>query len=175
MELWDIYDGERKKTGRLAVRGNALGVNEFHLVADVWTINDDGRILITQRHPKKVYGMLWECTGGSVLSGETSREGAVREVREETGLHCQEEELIPIHTIRLQDRFVDTYLVQKSVEPSALVLQKEEVVRAKLVTFDDLMDLWEQGQIVPRKRFGMYYEVIRDFARKLEDERICQK
>ncbi|MDD7739263.1 MAG: NUDIX domain-containing protein [Fusicatenibacter sp.] len=169
MEQWDIYDGERKKTGRFAVRGNPLGVNEFHLVSDVWTVKDDGRILITQRHPKKVYGMLWECTGGSVLKDETSRAGAVREVREETGLQCREDELIPIHTIRLQDRFVDTYLLQKKVQLSELVLQKEEVVRARLVTFDELMDLWEIGQIVPRKRFGMYYETIQNFVRKLEE------
>ena len=33
-------------------------------------------------------------TGGSVLAGETSRQGAVRELKEETGIGVSEEELI---------------------------------------------------------------------------------
>jgi len=38
------------------------------------------------RHPnKKEYSNYWENTGGSVLSGETSKVGAIRELFEETG------------------------------------------------------------------------------------------
>ena len=42
---------------------------------------------------KPVYPNCWENTGGAVLAGETSLEGALRELREETGLAAQPEAL----------------------------------------------------------------------------------
>lgn len=35
---------------------------------------------------EKQYPLYWECTGGSVFSGETSLQGAIREVKEELGI-----------------------------------------------------------------------------------------
>ena len=66
---------------------------EFHVVVNVLSVDRQGNILITKRHPKKPFGGKWEVTGGSVLAGETSLHGAVRELEEETGLHAAESEL----------------------------------------------------------------------------------
>ena len=43
---------------------------------------DEGKILISQRagHRKR-YPLMWECNGGSILAGETSLEGVIREVK----------------------------------------------------------------------------------------------
>ncbi len=43
---------------------------------------------LTQLHPDKPYGLVWEMNGGPVLAGEISRKGACRELREEAGLRC---------------------------------------------------------------------------------------
>lgn len=75
MELWDVYDENRKLTGKTHERGVPLGPGEYHIIADVWTVNQRSEILLTRRHPDKPYGLLWECTGGSVLTGENSVEG----------------------------------------------------------------------------------------------------
>ena len=83
MELWDVYDENRKLTGKKHERGVPLGPGEYHIIADVWTVNQRSEILLTRRHPDKPYGLLWECTGGSVLTGENSVEGALRELSEE--------------------------------------------------------------------------------------------
>lgn len=163
MELWDVYDEHRKLSGRTHVRGVPLGEGEYHIVADVWTVNAKSEILLTQRHPDKPYGLLWECTGGSVLAGETSREGALRELAEEVGIHALERDLKLIHTICLKERFVDTYITRQDVTLKDLKLQAEEVVDAKFVVFDELMDMWRQGIVVPKSRFLLYKDKIEAF------------
>ena len=110
MELWDVYDENRKLTGKTHERGVPLGPGEYHIIADVWTVNQRSEILLTRRHPDKPYGLLWECTGGSVLTGENSVEGALRELSEEVGIHASKDELHLIHSICLKERFVDTYI-----------------------------------------------------------------
>ena len=84
-ELWDLYDSSRKKTGVAVERGQTIPEGSYHLVVSVWIMNSKGEFLLSQRHPDKPYPLYWECTGGSVLAGESSLEGPVREVREELG------------------------------------------------------------------------------------------
>ena len=36
MELWDIYDDERRRTGRTCVRGETMADGENHLMVEVW-------------------------------------------------------------------------------------------------------------------------------------------
>ncbi len=163
MELWDIYDENRAATGRTHVRGVPLGKGEYHLVADIWTVNHKNLILLTRRHPDKPYGLMWECTGGSVLTGETSEEGALRELLEEAGIHAEKKDLKLIHSIRQKERFVDTYITRQNITMEDVKLQAEEVVDAKLVTFEELLDLWKQGVVVPKSRFLLYKDNIREF------------
>lgn len=163
MELWDVYDENRNPSGKTHVRGLPLGAGEYHVVSDVWTVNQKSEILLTRRHPDKPYGLLWECTGGSVLAGETSVEGALRELSEEVGIHASKDELHLIHTICLKERFVDTYITRQNVTAEDLRLQTEEVVEAKFVAFDELMEMWRQGIVVPKSRFLLYKDKIEAF------------
>ena len=50
----------------------------------------DGSFLLTQRDPQKpAFPGCWELSaGGSVLAGETALSGAMRELREETGIQA---------------------------------------------------------------------------------------
>jgi 8-oxo-dGTP pyrophosphatase MutT (NUDIX family) len=160
MELWDVYDESRRKTGNTHVRGVPMEEGEYHLISDIWVVDELGNVLITRRHPKKTYGLMWECSGGSVLKGETSLQGAVRELAEETGIHVREEDLNLIHTIQCKDRFVDTYITRQKVSLKDLTLQPEEVVDAKLVTFRELLGMWDQGIVVPKTRFLLYKDSI---------------
>lgn len=163
MELWDIYDENRIATGRTHVRGVPLEKGDYHLIADVWTVNLKNQILLTRRHPDKPYGLMWECTGGSVLAGETSLEGALRELSEEAGIKAQKQDLHLIHSIRQKERFVDTFITRLDVTIEDVRMQPEEVVDAKFVTFKDLLELWKQGIVVPKSRFLLYKDSIREF------------
>ena len=94
-----------------------------------------------------------------------SVEGALRELSEEVGIHASKDELHLIHSICLKERFVDTYITRQNVNLEDLKLQAEEVVDAKFVVFDELMEMWRQGIVVPKSRFLLYKDKIENFIR----------
>lgn len=86
MELWDLYNEKREKTGTDHVRGEKIPDGFYHLVVHVWIRNKKGEYLISQRsESRKQFPLMWECVGGSVLKGEDSLHGAIREAEEEVG------------------------------------------------------------------------------------------
>lgn len=96
-ELWDAYDREGNPLGFDLVRGEPLPEGVYHLVVEIFAMTADGRVLITQRHPDKHWGGCWEYTGGSVVKGETPVEGALRELREETGIIVSAQDLHQVY------------------------------------------------------------------------------
>ncbi len=96
-ELWDAYDRDGNPLGFDLVRGKPLPEGVYHLVVEVLAVTNDGQVLLTKRHPDKAWGGLWEYTGGSVLKGETPVQGALRELREETGIAVSAQDLHPVY------------------------------------------------------------------------------
>lgn len=89
MEIWDLYDRYRNIIGE-HIRGKELPENGFHLVVHIWVKNSKGQYLISQRsESRKSNPLMWECCGGSVLKGENSLNGALREAKEEVGIELQ--------------------------------------------------------------------------------------
>ena len=87
MEIWDLYNERRELTGRDQIRGEEIPEGCYHLVVHVWIRNSRGEYLISQRSADRpTFPLKWECVGGSVLKGESSLEGALRETKEEVGL-----------------------------------------------------------------------------------------
>lgn len=162
MEFWDLLDENRNKLGKTHVRGVELTNGEYHVVVEIFTINKDGRILLTQRDPVKTHPLLWETTGGSITAGETSVEGAARELEEETGLIAAPEQLRKIGEIKYGNAFRDSYIWKspEMIEPSAMNLQQGEVCDAKLVTYKELLEMDKSGLIVPHllDRCHMYHK-----------------
>lgn len=86
-EIWDLYDENRELIGREHIRGEQLPIDGYHLVAHVWIRNYKGEYLISQRSANRAtYPLMWECVGGSVVKGEDSLMGAIREAKEEIGI-----------------------------------------------------------------------------------------
>lgn len=92
MEIWDLYTKYREITGKAQIRGEKIPEGFYHLVVHVWIRNRKGEYLISQRSANRpTFPLMWECTGGSVIQGESSVEGALREVKEEVGLELEQE------------------------------------------------------------------------------------
>lgn len=163
-ELWDLYDAERNALHQTMQRGEPVPFGAHHVVVDIWTLTPDGRFLLTQRAPGKRFAGMWECTGGSVLAGESSEAGARRELQEETGLQAGAGELLLLHSVRVFERFVDTYLYRASVDLNQLQLQDCEVCDAKLVSFEELCALFQAGTVMPRERFPLYRHMLAQAA-----------
>lgn len=152
-EYWDLYDCNRMPLGKLHRRGDEVPAGEYHLVVEIWTRDDAGRFLISRRHPDKPFGLYWECTGGSVVAGEDSLTGAVRELEEELGIRVAAEELRYVFTSineRNTNSIYDTYEVRWNGDLSELTLQEGEVVDAKWVDYDELCAMEARGEFVPQ-------------------------
>jgi len=91
-ELNDIYDRERKLTGRVHRRGTPWNKGEYGLVVCVWVYDGKGKVLLTRRAPEKSAPGTWENSGGAAKAGEDSLSAIVRELREETGIVAAPEE-----------------------------------------------------------------------------------
>ena len=149
-ELWDLRDEFQRPTGKTVFRGEGIPEGYWHIVVGVWTVTADGRVLLTRRHPDKHWGLQWENTAGSVLAGETSREGALRELREETGLVAQPERFRLLSSEKAERLFLDTYLYLCPEREPKLTLQPEEVVDACFVEPSEL-DGWKDRLCPPAR------------------------
>lgn len=145
-EYFDLYSADRRRLGKKIRRGAPIPPGEFHIVVQIMTINSKGEILLTQRVPQKSSGGKWECSGGCAISGETSKEAAVRELFEETGIRAYTSEISLEWSIITDSMFRDFYIVNKNVTLDRLVLQAEEVCAAKWVTYNRLCEMIECGQ-----------------------------
>lgn len=155
-EYWDLYDADRKPLGRMRKRGDAFAEGEYYVCCEIWIRNSEGKFLITQRHPDKKAGGLWEFTGGGVLAGETTKQAAVRELKEELGVNAEESQLSLLEVYRGKNYFMDIFVVKSDIDIAALVLQPEEVVDAKWVSHDELLQMIEEKQTV--WSVGLRYE-----------------
>lgn len=77
-------------------------VDHIHVVAAA-LIDQDGHVLLTQRHADSHQGGLWEFPGGKLEAGETPEVGLRRELREELGIEVGE--VRPL--IRIRHRYPD--------------------------------------------------------------------
>lgn len=150
-ELWDLYNQERKKTGRLHERGTPIPQGFYHLVVSVWIVNSQGQYLMSQRHPNKLYPEYWECTGGSVIAGESSLQGAIREVKEELGLILNADTAQLIYQTRRDDcqDFYDVWCFRSDEPITSLKLQSNEVIAAEWMDKTMIYDLQRKGKLHP--------------------------
>ncbi len=133
------------------------------MCAEVWVRNSDGEYLITKRHPNKKAGNLWEFTGGGTLAGESTKQSAIRELQEETGIQARESELQIIATYRHNNYFQDLFLLTKDIEIQEIVFQPGETVDAKWASEETILRMIENGEFVcsTGQRFKTYKDILR--------------
>lgn len=155
-EIWDVYDKYRNFTGRFHLRGTPLEDGEYHLVVHVWVRNRRGEYLISQRSATRpTFPLMWECVGGSVLSGENSAEGAAREALEEIGITLDPAagrkvfskirgviDRVPFHDI------MDVWLFEYDGEPMLESATTDEVADCRWMTPEEIRTLYDDGKLV---------------------------
>jgi len=153
MELWDVLDVNRRKTGRKHERGMPMQEGDFHLVVYIWIISSEGKILLTQRTPNKDFPLCWETTGGSALAGDTSLGAAMREVYEETGFKLDPEKGRIVESNIRPPVIYDIWMFEQDFDISNVVLQEGETCDAKWAAVDEILEYAANGNFVP-----LFYE-----------------
>ena len=153
MELWDLYTADRVPTGEVIERGKPIPAGLFHLGIHAWIRNSEGKYLISQRSPTKdVLPLMWETVAGSVLSGEDTLTGALREVKEEVGLDFSPEQAKLIYSYSgegvTSHAIVDVYLFEYDGEVDLCNATTDEVIESKWLTYDEIVELKREDKLV---------------------------
>jgi 8-oxo-dGTP diphosphatase len=174
MELWDLYDKDRRPLGRTHQRGLPVPPGAYHLAVIVVILNPKGEVLLTRRAPEKdACPGWWENTGGSVLAGETSLEAITRELREETGLAARPEEF----TLLLRedcrtDAHFDIYALTWEGAPEDIRFQAGETDAARWVPLADWEAVAGTGQtLCPASGEDYKQELYRRIGQYLQGQR----
>ena len=95
----------------------------------MWIKISKGEFLISQRSENRpTYPLMLECVGGSVIKGESSLEGAIREVKEEVGIDLTH---------------IKGELVYSKVRKEKYGKKINDIVDAWLFSYDGKVDLKE--------------------------------
>ena len=153
MEFWDIYDADKKPTGRTMKRNDwCLKDGEYHLTVLGVITRPDGKYLITKRVMTKAWAAgWWEVSGGAAIAGETSEEAVKREILEETGLDVTNAEggfLFSYHRENPgegDNYFVDVYKYHMDFTEEDIKLQTEETNAFQIADAAQLSEYDKQG------------------------------
>ena len=151
-ELWDIYDENRQKTGRIIERPDTWGQEAYHLIIHVAIFDSMHRMLIQHRAPEKhAWRNLWDISaGGSALAGEESWQAAERETFEELGVRLDLRHTRPHFSINYTRGFDDFYTVElPGLDIASLKLQAGEVDRVRWASRDEVRQMLKEESFVP--------------------------
>ncbi len=159
-ELWDVYDANGNKTGKIISRHNGmLADGEYHLAVDVWIVNAKQQWLIQKRAPnKQKFPNMWQgSAGGAVIAGENSWQGCQRELKEELGISLKEGEAREVYSfVRHGKVHAKVWLVQKEVDLTDIQMQEAEVSGVKWADLADIEQLLANNQFVPTVIEGLH-------------------
>ena len=144
MELRDLYDENKKLTGEKIYKGQDVPKGCYYITVVVFIQNSKNEFLLQKRVKKK--DGKWATTGGHPVSGETSRQGIITEIKEELGIDILEENIKLFKTIKTEDDFVDIYYLKQDIDINKIRIQKEEVSAVKWATINDIEKMIEEGE-----------------------------
>ena len=154
VEMTDLYTKDRIRVGSPQPRSAKTPDGLCRLITHLCIFDSAGRMLIQKRQPwKKRLPGLWDVSvSGAVVSGEGSREAAVREAREELGLSFAPDELTFALSVYGRGRIDDLYTVTRDVDTGALTLLYDEVAAAKTASKEEIFQMVSDGVFVPFRR-----------------------
>lgn len=165
MEKRDLYDENRKLTGKTIFKGEEISEGSYIVVVLVFIQNSEGKFLIQKRSERK--NGLYATTGGHPKSGEDSVQGIITEVKEEIGLDLNPEDLQLYYGGRSDEErvFWDDYYVKMDIPNiENLELQEEEVASVHWFTKEEIIDLMENDLFF--KNHFEEFEILVDWLEK---------
>lgn len=153
-EIWDLYNENRELLGKDHIRGKKLPIDSYHLVVHVWIRNSKGEYLISQRSANRpTFPSMWETVGGSVVKGEDSLQGAIREAKEEVGVDLVPENGKVLFTKIRKDSILDVWLFEYDGEVDLCNATTDEVAQAAWMDRKQIKGLFDEKKLVDTLKY----------------------
>ncbi len=175
-ELIDIVDKKGNPTGKTELKSVIHRKGYYHHTAHIWFYTKKGEILLSQRSAQKVIcPLMWDVSvAGHIDAGETIKQAAVREIKEEISVTVLEKNLKSIGVFEcfqnydngIQDNeFHNTFITELKVPLAGLIPQEGEVDALKLVSLNEFQNLIDtihnnNNHFVPSNK--NYYQLVLD-------------
>lgn len=155
MEKWDLYTVDGIKTDRTLYRGEDVPKGYYHLVVHIWITNGSEFLISRRSADRPTFPLMYECPGGSVIAGESSLQGALREVEEEIGVRLDPSAGRMLKRVVRDERegkvfrdILDVYLFRYDGQPSLELATTKEVESVSWMTADQIKKLSDEGKLV---------------------------
>ncbi|MGM9859062.1 MAG: NUDIX domain-containing protein [Bacilli bacterium] len=159
-ELWDAYDKDLNKVnGITLVRGEPIKDGLYHLICEIVDKHIDGTYLLMQRDMCKTHPLKWELSaGGSALIGESSLDGALRELKEETGIVGNNLKKMKTIVLDHYQCISVIYLCITDCDKTSITLQEGETISYKWVDRNVILN--NQEDIIPERVLDLFKKNI---------------
>lgn len=174
-ELIDVLTEDGTPTGKTSTKYEIYQHGYWHRSVHIWIINENQELLVQKRNPcKKTYPNLWAISSaGHVLAGETSKDAAIRELKEELGIDVSSDELEFLFTVKRNQNVSDShlrviddvYLLHRDLDVDKTKVQVEELTDIKYVYYEYLESIFKNGDV----SYVPYCEEHKRLFRLLED------
>ena len=165
MEKRDLYNIDRKLTGKTIYKGEEIPEGNYILVVLAFIRNSKGELLVQKRSKEK--GGEYGFTGGHAKTGENSLQAIRTEITEELGIKVNDNELELVYSGR-SDRgqtFFDIYYIEKDIKIEDMTLQKEEVEFVEWDSIAKIQKYIDDGLVI-ENHIEEFYRIIEIFKEK---------
>jgi 8-oxo-dGTP diphosphatase len=162
IEIFDAYDAFGHRMDVDIERGSKIAKGLYHYVVEIYTVNQNAEFLVTKRHKDKMFGLMWEVTGGAVVKGETPWMAAVRELKEETGIMTLESDLIPLYRTVTEPTIFQSFIVFVDMRAQKITLQEAETIDYRWIPVSEFARFIQQSEYVPtlQSRFSSHQDLL---------------
>lgn len=161
-ERWDLYDADGRLSDIKIKRGDTIPDGFYHLVCEILIKHADGSYLCMKRAATKPnYPNCYEATaGGAALCGEDKWQCVKRELREETGLSCNNINELSVYRDEPKKTVYHSFLGIVDCDKNSVKLQNGETDGYKWFSESEFAGFLKSGMAidVQIKRFEKYYK-----------------
>lgn len=144
MERRDLYNENRELTGETIVKGQSVPKGRYYITVVIFIQNDKKDFLLQKRTIEK--DGKWATTGGHPVSGESSKQGIITEIKEELGINVEDENIQLFKSIKTEDDFIDLYYLKENINIEDVTLQKEEVEMVKWANIQEIEQMIRKNE-----------------------------
>ena len=151
-EQIDILRADGTPLGQIEPRSEAHRLGLWHRTVHIGVVNCQNQIVLQKRaRTKESFPGLWDISAaGHITAGDSSANGAKRELEEELGIAAREGELEFLFTIThhyenpsglfIDNEISDVYLLRRAFDLGHIVIDRTEIDAVRLFGIEELKE-----------------------------------